>query len=244
MQGSIRLTVKQRKTLLSIYRGAGNARVARRAQVLLLLADGLTYSQIKTVLYGSNDLIAGCVNRFESEGLEAALGINGEETVAEEWVDWCVDTLTEKSPRDFGYFRSRWSCEVLAEVLAWEKGIRLNQETVRQHLRRAGFVWGRPRPVVGPDDPEYRKKLGKVQRLLKHMPDDETAVFQDEVDIDLNPKLGNCWMLSTVLSTWPSPGQKSWSSKSVLDLSASNPLNTWHRAKAWQAESGRPTNPW
>jgi hypothetical protein len=32
--------------------------------------------------------------------------------------------LSEKTPQDFGYFRSRWSCDTLAEMLAWELGSR------------------------------------------------------------------------------------------------------------------------
>jgi hypothetical protein len=37
MEGGIRLSVLERKTVLSAYRGGGDARVARRAHVLLLL---------------------------------------------------------------------------------------------------------------------------------------------------------------------------------------------------------------
>ena len=105
-----------------------------------------------------------------------------------------ADWLTTKTPGDFGYFRRRWSCETLAEVLAWEAGVRVSAETVRRVLRRLGFVWRRPRPVVGPVDPDRAEKLRAIQDLLKNLPADETAVFQDEVDVHLNPKIGSCWM--------------------------------------------------
>ena len=55
-------------------------------------------------------------------------------------------------------------------------------------------MWRRPRPVLGPKDPEYRRKLRAIRRLLATLPDDETAVFQDEVDINTNPKIGSMWM--------------------------------------------------
>jgi hypothetical protein len=42
--------------------------------------------------------------------------------------------------------------------------------------------------------------------LLDFLPDDEVAVFQDEVDVNLNPKIGNQWMLRGNQSVVPTPG--------------------------------------
>ena len=36
--------------------------------------------------------------------------------------------LQTKTPSDFGYFRSCWSCAALAETLDWEAGIRFSGE--------------------------------------------------------------------------------------------------------------------
>ena len=68
------------------------------------------------------------------------------------------------------------------------------------------FAWRRPRPVVGPTDAEYEMKLAHIQRLLAEMPPDETAVFQDEVDVNLNPKIGCSWMLRGQQQTVATPG--------------------------------------
>jgi transposase len=103
-------------------------------------------------------------------------------------------TERTRTPRDFGFFRSRWSCATLAETLAWATGLRVHGETLRRVLRRVGWVWRRPRPVVGPSDPDYVVKLQRIHVLLNQLPPNETAVFQDEVDIHLNPKIGSCWM--------------------------------------------------
>ena len=43
-------------------------------------------------------------------------------------------------------------------------------------------------PVVGPTYPEYAVELRQIKRLLRSMPDDEVAIFQDESDVDLNPR--------------------------------------------------------
>jgi transposase len=100
----------------------------------------------------------------------------------------------KSTPQDFGFFRSRWSCGLLA-LLLWEReGIRLSPETVRRGMHRREFVWRRPRPVVGPRDPEHARKLRQIQRFIGQLPSNETVVFQDEVDVHLNPKIGSMWM--------------------------------------------------
>jgi hypothetical protein len=110
------------------------------------------------------------------------------------WLIVVVRWLLQKTPRDFGFFRARWSCALLALLLWEEQGLRLSPETIRRGLHRMDFVWRRPRPVVGLRDPEYEHKIQRIQRLLRELPADETVVFQDEVDVHLNPKIGSCWM--------------------------------------------------
>ena len=56
MEGSIRLTAEERKRALQVYRGAGDARMARRAHILLLLADGRSYREIIEIDYSGSDL--------------------------------------------------------------------------------------------------------------------------------------------------------------------------------------------
>ena len=87
--------------------------------------------------------------------------------------------LQSRTPQDFGYFRSRWSCAALRETLAWQTGIRLSGETIRRGLARLGWVWRRPRPVVGLTDPQYDHKLQALRDLLATLPENETALFQN-----------------------------------------------------------------
>jgi len=83
---------------------------------------------------------------------------------------------------------------MLAEVWAWEKDIHVSAETVRGGLHRAGYGWRRPRPVLGPTDPEYTENVQRLSALMAQLPEEETVVFEDEVDVHLNPKSGSCWM--------------------------------------------------
>lgn len=205
MDGSILLSATERKTLLQSYR-SGPIRTARRCQIVLLLADGFSLREVRRVTYSSFDLIADCLRRFRTGRVSAVLGENQSSGTSPAWLTRVARWLTTATPGDFGYFRSRWSCETLAEVLAWEAGVSKSAETVRRGLRRLGFVWRRPRPVVGPVDPDHGAKLRAICWLLARLPLDETAVFQDEVDIHLNPKIGSCWMPRGQQAEVPTPG--------------------------------------
>jgi transposase len=208
MDGSLRLTDAERKTLLQMYRSGEDARVARRAHVVLLLAAGWTWARIREALFCSHDLIADVRRRWNLGGVAALVGSSDPQKppcipawllAVRRWIERCT-------PQDFGYFRTRWSCAMLAEVLAWETGWRRSAETIRRGLRRLGFVWRRPRPVVGLTDPDYAVKLRRIQQLLTTLPPDETAVFQDEVDVHLNPKIGATWMLRGQQAEVVTPG--------------------------------------
>src|SRR5215471_14320326 len=65
---------------------------------------------------------------------------------------------------------------------------------------------GRPRPTIRPKDEDREKKLQVLRALLKGLPADETAVFMDEVDVNLNPKVGCMWMLRGQQATVDTPG--------------------------------------
>ncbi|MFL5328376.1 MAG: winged helix-turn-helix domain-containing protein, partial [Gemmataceae bacterium] len=192
MDGSIQLSPADRKTLLQRLRsGAENF---RQAHVILLLADGFSVRQIRQVIYASFDLIQAATDQFRSGGVNSLVAEGHQAKPQTSWQKRVALWVAKKTPEDFGYFRRRWSCETLAEVLAWETGTKRSAEAIRRALHRMNFVWRRPRPVVGPSDPHHAEKLQHIRDLLAQLPADETAVFQDEVDIHLNPKIGSCWM--------------------------------------------------
>lgn len=203
MDGSIRLSREERKALLRTYRGAN---IARRALVLLLLAEGWSYRGIGAATFASPTMIASVKRNFAAGGVARVLETEERRQTVADWLLVVVRWLLGKTPRDFGFFRSRWSCALLV-ILLWEReGIRLSAETVRRGLHQMQFVWRRPRPVVGPRDPEHEAKLRRIRRLLASLPADETVVFQDEVDVHLNPKIGSQWMVRGQQAEVVTPG--------------------------------------
>jgi transposase len=192
----ITLTAAQRATLLRYYRGPFPPRLRLRAHILLLLHDGRAWDDIARTLYCSTRTIARWQKRFLQEGLA---GLPGQRPGAPRrlggaWMAVVVTWVLRMTPRAFGFLRSRWCCEVLALLLWRRHRLDVSRETVRRWLHKAGIVWRRPRPVLRRPDPRRAATLRTLRRLLLSLPDDETAVFEDEVDIDLNPKIGCMWM--------------------------------------------------
>lgn len=191
MDGHLRLSAKERKTCLGKVR---EARLARRALILLLLHEGHSYREIMRATLASPTMIRAVKKDWEAGRVARVLGTEPEKVVVAAWLLVAVRWLLAKTPQDFGFFRSRWSCALIALLLWEQQKVRVSAETVRRGLARQEFVWRRPRPVVGPRDPQHAAKLRKIKQLIAGLPAGETVVFQDEVDIHLNPKIGACWM--------------------------------------------------
>jgi len=191
----LRITARERQALLEQYRKGANERVRLRAHILLLLADGYSWAMIVGVLYCSTRTIARWKRRVEEEGIAVALGTPlTAARLGGWWSEVVAAWILKSSPRDFGFLRSRWSCQVMVLVLLETYELRVSQETVRRWLQKEQIVWRRPCPVVGPSDPQKEEKLLALRQLLASLPANEIAVFQDEVDVNTNPKIGAMWM--------------------------------------------------
>jgi transposase len=208
MSSSITLRPDERNALLDFYRHAADPALRLRAHIILLLADGYTWQTIEAVLFTSSSTIARWQDRFLWERLPAIVGQapGRRPFFPRHWAAVVVRWVSECVPRDFGFLRSRWTCTVLVVVLLEVYHLLVSRETVRRWLHQEDFVWRRPRPVLRPQDPQRATKLQALRRLLRHLPADEVAVFQDEVDINTNPKIGSMWMRRGAQAEVPTPG--------------------------------------
>ncbi len=208
MNPTITLTAHERKALLRLYRRPTDPDAGRRAHIILLLADGYPWVTIAAILFTAASTIARWQHRFLDAGLDGLAGQRPGRRPRPcwHWAAVVVRWVTECSPREFGFLRSRWTC-ALAAALVWSS-FRwcVSRETVRRWLRQADLVWRRPRPVLRRRDPRRAEKLRALRRLLSGLPADEVAVFEDEVDVNLNPKIGSMWMRKGQQAEVPTPG--------------------------------------
>jgi len=196
MDGSIVLRGNQRNCLLALYRSDPDPVVRLRAHIILLLADGYAWSLIAAVLFCSSATIARWKERFEQQGVQALRQQNRgrNSMLGSRWIAVVVAWVQQHTPRDFGFLRSRWCCATLVLLLLETEHLQVSPETVRRWLHAGGLVWRRPRPALKRKDPQHKRTLRQIRRVLRHLPDDEIAVFTDELDLNTNPKIGCMWM--------------------------------------------------
>lgn len=202
------LTPADRRELLDHLRRSPEPEARLRSHILLLLADGHPWATIGAVLFCSTSTISRWRRRFEEGGPDAVFGRprGRPRSGIHLWATLVVRWVLTYSPTDFRFARSRWSCETAAIVLREDYRVRVGRETVRLWLRSAGLVWRRPRPVIRPKDPDREAKLRALRERLRTLPTDETAVFMDEVDVNLNPKVGCMWMKRGEQAAIETPG--------------------------------------
>jgi len=133
--------------------------------------------------------------RYEEGGLDAIATVEGGRQpykIGERELETLTE-LVKKSPQDFGWARSRWSSELLARQLEVETGTGIDASYVRRLLPVLDIVYRRPAPFIRRVDPGKKRKLRAVAKLLANLPANEVALYEDEVDINLLPKMGPEW---------------------------------------------------
>jgi transposase len=106
--------------------------------------------------------------------------------------------VLEGSPQDHGYRRPTWTQELLIVVLAERTAIRVSVTTMCRLMRPLGVGLNRPKPTVDFPWPKRcrTQRLRVIQRLIDDLAPGEVALYLDEVDIHLNPKIGPDWTLA------------------------------------------------
>lgn len=208
MAHSITLTPQQRCTLLRYYRCTERPQLRLRAHILLLLDDGRPWDDIARALFCSTRTIGRWRRRFLRHGLQGLAGQpqGAPRRLGAGWAAVVVGWALQLTPRAFGYVRSRWCCALLALVLWQRHQVTASRETVRRWLHSHDLAWRRPRPALRRADPNREAILAGLRALLLDLPADETAVFQDETDLNLNPEVGCMWMARGKQAQLPTPG--------------------------------------
>jgi transposase len=170
-----------------------------RFLVILHTAEGHTQPEIAEMLACSIRTVARVQQRFREHGADGLMdrrGDNGNAKVTEDYILKLIEAV-RGSPQDYGYPRPTWTQELLVKVLAERTGIRISVSTMCRLLIRLGIRRGMPKPCVGcPWSERARKRrLRLIGRMLEALPGNEAAVWEDEIDIHLNPKIGPDYML-------------------------------------------------
>jgi transposase len=180
----LQLSRKERQTLKEITRHqCGEARLYRRARMVLLAADGVSKSSIARQLGTNRTRIGDWLRRFERdrlEGLEddARSGRPMEITPLERHQ---VIAMACRSPQNFGVERNVWTHEALKEILISRDLVRAISTTlVGSILDEAEIKPHRVKMWCHSNDPDYEKKMRAIVRLYVRRPKGEPVLCVDE----------------------------------------------------------------
>lgn len=183
----------------------------RRAQIVAMAHRGASRAAIREAVGCVSSTITRTLQRFCDGGREALRDgrrNNGPPRIPQSYID-TVHELLWQSPQDYDRPRPTWTRELLIDVAYEQTAIRVSPSSMGRILRRLGARRGRPKPIVQcPLSARHRRRrLRNIRTLLSELPDDEVAVYEDEVDIHLNPKIGLDWMPRGHQKPLPTPGQ-------------------------------------
>ena len=195
----VRLARPVKRRLQRIVKETKEAELRDRCRVVLLYNEGFGSSAISEAVGRAPATVSRVVNRFLRDGehgLEDRRKENGIPKVDADLLEALVELLGE-SPEDYGYLRSTWSQELLSRVLYEKTRVEASRSTVGRMLGSLNARWGRPRPTVVSPMPKAQKtrRIRRIQKLIDNLPKNEVVLYEDEVDIHLNQKIGPDWML-------------------------------------------------
>lgn len=76
--------------------------------------------------------------------------------------------ILHSPPSNFDINRTTWTIDLLTEVLK-DRNTGIGKNTISKMLRNEGYVFRKTREVLTSNDPDYRKKLLKITRILKRL---------------------------------------------------------------------------
>ena len=206
-----RLSSRERRILRTFARNSPDAGVRCHTKIVLSLVQGTSPTEIYRGGLCSVSQVYRVAHRFVEDG---PLGLadrredNGDAKVSEEY-EWHLLVAVAKCPREYGFRRPTWTQELLKLAVEKVTGIKVSCTTISRVLKRNKVRLGRPKPIVGCPWKKARRmrRLREIKRMIDGLPAGEVAVYLDEVDIHLNPKIGSDWMLQGIQKTVLTPGK-------------------------------------
>ena len=207
----IQLSRPVRRRLHRWAQSTKDAQLRTRILIVLHYAQGWGVKRVSRALGCAEATAVRVARRFQDKG-EAGL-VDGRSENGTPKVDadllQALAEISQRTPEDFGWRRPTWTRELLVKTLEQETGEAVSIRTMARMLEELGMRWGTARAIVLCPWPRQRKnrRLRQIRALLRHLPANEVAYYQDEVDIHLNPRIGRDWMPIGQQRTVVTPGQ-------------------------------------
>jgi transposase len=194
-----------RRLVRIIRRGSGSVVTWRRAQMVLLSAQGMDAPAIATVAFTSEDRVRDVIRNFNADGFSSLYprykgGRPPKFTLGQRRE---VKKIARFHPGDHGLPFSTWSLSKLADFLVAEGVVDdISHEGLRILLRDEGVTFQRLKTWKASKDPHYAEKKARVEYLYAiadrevqpREGDPEVIFCADEFGpLNLQPRPGRQW---------------------------------------------------
>ena len=117
--------------------------------------------------------------------------------------------ILAQTPLEHGHRRPTWTQALLIETARRYTGVTVSRRTMGRLLKEQRVRRGRPKPTAPCPWSTARKnrRMAMIHALVESLPADQACVWEDEADIDLNPRIGADWTLPGEQRTVPTPGR-------------------------------------
>lgn len=168
----LELTDEQQQALWQLKRHGRNHEERCRASIIVEGAKGRTRAEIAVGNDCSVSTVDKALSRFRSGGVAALRSGRfrpHRRKVGQAGLD-LVAAAIRQSPRAAcpgapPFDRSLWTLPLLADFLAAQIGVRVDDDTVRRYLQLLGWTTRSPKLSCTSPDPEYGSKMAAIQDL-------------------------------------------------------------------------------
>ncbi|MER6324254.1 IS630 family transposase, partial [Streptomyces coelicoflavus] len=193
------------RLLRIIRRGSGSVVTWRRAQMVLLSAQGMPVAKIAEVTFTSADRVRDVIHNFNADGFDSLYpkykgGRPRTFTLPERRE---IKKIAKSRPAEHGLPFSTWSLAKLADFLVAEGVVDdISHEGLRVLLREEGVSFQRIKTWKTSRDPDYAAKKARVEHLYaiadgEVIPEEgepEVILCLDEFGpLNLQPHPGRQW---------------------------------------------------
>ncbi|PHM55179.1 integrase [Xenorhabdus stockiae] len=199
----------ERRQMRKIVQKTADKNYARRIMAILLLHQGASVSQVAKTLCTVHSSVWRWIDRFKALGWAGLYPLS-----AGRHPRWNLTPLLpvlfyllEHSPQQFGHIRSRWSLSFFIFQIKKLFNIKLSISTLYRFFCKNRIVWRRAAPTLQVPDPEYDEKMRLITKALSLASEKHPVVYEDEVDIHFNPKIGADWYFKGQQKRIITPGQ-------------------------------------
>ncbi|HEX4815142.1 MAG TPA: IS630 family transposase [Nonomuraea sp.] len=193
------------RLLRIIRRGSGSVVTWRRAQMVLLSAQGMSVAKIAQVAFTSEDRVRDVIHNFNADGFDSLYpkykgGRAPTFTLPQRRE---IKKVAKSRPAEHGLPFSRWSLAKLADFLVAEGVVEdISHEGLRELLRAENVPFQAIKTWKGSRDPDYAIKKARIEHLyaiadgeVVPEPVEPTVIFcMDEFGpLNLQPRPGRQW---------------------------------------------------